>query len=129
MPDQRHISTRFALPVQRPRVDGMGPFLRRLGQLIGLIVLLLVGGTVGFVLTEDTSVWQGFAWTLDTIATIGSIPSPEDTAAQVLKAGLRPSQTRFSRPQLPSSAEARRASTSWGESGSTTSSARGWGRR
>jgi voltage-gated potassium channel len=63
-------------------------FLRRLAQLGLLIVLLLVVGTVGFALFEDVSVWFAFVWTVDTIATVGSIPSPETTAGQVLKVVL-----------------------------------------
>jgi voltage-gated potassium channel len=40
---------------------------------------------VGFVLTEDASAWVGFVWALDTIATVGSIPSPETTGGQIIK--------------------------------------------
>ncbi len=61
------------------------PFLRRLGVLIGLVIALQVAGTVGFVVTENVSVWRGFVWTLDTIATIGSIPDPEGTGGQIVK--------------------------------------------
>jgi len=60
-------------------------FLRRLAKLGGLICLLLVAGMLGFAATEDTSLWVGFVWALDTIATVGSIPSPETTGGQVLK--------------------------------------------
>ena len=60
-------------------------FLRRLAKLGALICLLLVAGMVGFAASEDTSLWVGFVWTLDTIATVGSIPSPETTGGQVLK--------------------------------------------
>jgi voltage-gated potassium channel len=60
-------------------------FLRRLGQLGGAIVLLLVLGTIGFVVTEGTSVLDGFVWALDTIATVGSVPSPEHADSEVLK--------------------------------------------
>jgi voltage-gated potassium channel len=63
-------------------------FLRRLGQLAGLIALLLLVGTAGFVITEDASVGMGFLWTLDTIATVGSIPNPDSSAAQALKVVL-----------------------------------------
>src|SRR2546423_892644 len=45
-------------------------------------------GTVGFVVTEGTSVWTGFRWTLDTVATVGSIPPPHDLAGQVLIVAL-----------------------------------------
>ncbi len=48
--------------------------------------MLLAAGTIGFVVTEDTSVWGGFEWTLDTIATVGSIPAPGTTGGQVIKA-------------------------------------------
>jgi voltage-gated potassium channel len=40
---------------------------------------------LGFAVAEDTSLWVGFVWTLDTIATVGSIPSPETTGGQILK--------------------------------------------
>jgi voltage-gated potassium channel len=60
-------------------------FLRRLATLAGGLCLLLLAGTVGFAATEDTSLWEGFVWTLDTIATVGSIPSPETTGGQILK--------------------------------------------
>lgn len=60
----------------------------RLKRLGALIVILLVGGTVGFVVTEETSVWGGFTWTLDTIATVGSVPAPASTSGQVVKAIL-----------------------------------------
>jgi voltage-gated potassium channel len=79
---------RFAFPVMRAQPGGLAPFLRRLAQLGVVIVVLLVGGTVGFTLTEDVSVWRGFVWTLDTIATVGSIPDPDNGAAQVLKVVL-----------------------------------------
>ncbi|MGH3083293.1 MAG: potassium channel family protein [Gaiellaceae bacterium] len=60
-------------------------FLRRLTKLGGLICLLLVAGMLGFAAVEDTSLWVGFVWSLDTIATVGSIPSPQTTGGQVLK--------------------------------------------
>ncbi|HEY7538362.1 MAG TPA: TrkA family potassium uptake protein [Gaiellaceae bacterium] len=60
-------------------------FLRRLAKLGAVICALLLVGTVGFVLTEDASAWVGFVWALDTIATVGSIPSPETTGGQIIK--------------------------------------------
>jgi voltage-gated potassium channel len=63
-------------------------FLRRLAQLGVLIALLLVGGTVGFVLAEHVTAWYAFVWTIDTIATVGAVASPETTAGQVIKVVL-----------------------------------------
>jgi voltage-gated potassium channel len=60
-------------------------FLRRLATLGAVVCLLLVAGMLGFAVTEDTSLWGGFVWALDTIATVGSIPSPETTGGQVVK--------------------------------------------
>jgi voltage-gated potassium channel len=60
-------------------------FLYRLAKLGAVICLLLAAGTLGFVVAEDTSLWAGFVWTFDTIATVGAIPSPETTGGQILK--------------------------------------------
>jgi voltage-gated potassium channel len=59
-------------------------FLRRLALLGALIVGLLAIGTVGLSITEDASIGFSFIWTLDTIATIGSIGMPEDTLGRIL---------------------------------------------
>jgi voltage-gated potassium channel len=84
--DRRLRLERFTTTV--PGYDGsdeLGLFLRRLGKLGGAILLLVLAGTVGFVLAEDSSVWHSFQWTLDTVATVGSIPSPESTGGQIIK--------------------------------------------
>ncbi|MDQ1686838.1 MAG: voltage-gated potassium channel [Frankiaceae bacterium] len=60
-------------------------FTRRLGQLGLMIAGLLATGTVGFVLTTDRGPWDSFVLALDTVATVGSIPSPTSTAAEVVK--------------------------------------------
>jgi voltage-gated potassium channel len=63
-------------------------FLRRLAQLCLLIVALLIGGTIAFVLTEHVSAWFAFVWTIDTIATVGAVASPETTGGEVTKVVL-----------------------------------------
>jgi hypothetical protein len=60
-------------------------FLARLAKLGGLICLLLLLGTLGFAALEETSLRGAFVWSHDTIATVGSIPSPETTGGQVVK--------------------------------------------
>ena len=59
-------------------------FVRRLALLGALILGLLAVGTVGFAVTEGTSLGFSFIWTLDTIATIGSIGLPDDTVGRIL---------------------------------------------
>jgi voltage-gated potassium channel len=71
--------------VRARRRSDLEPFLRRLALLIGAILALVVLGTVGFALTEEVSVWEGFTWTLDTVATVGSVPAPQDTGGQLVK--------------------------------------------
>src|SRR5262245_50769430 len=53
-----------------------------------LLVLLLAVGTVGFAVIEGVSVPFAFEWTLDTVATVGSIPNPTEGAARALKVVL-----------------------------------------
>ena len=63
-------------------------FLERLVILVLAICLLLAAGTAGYALTEGTSIGYSFAWALDTVATVGSIPDPESTGGQIVKVGL-----------------------------------------
>lgn len=80
---------RFSLPLATPEVQGAMPaFLRRLAWLLVAVTLLLAFGTAGFVVTEDVSVWRGFVWSLDTVATVGAIPSPLSETGQVVKVVL-----------------------------------------
>lgn len=81
----RHTAQRPAVTQAREQIP---LFLSRLAKLGAVICLLLVVGMLGFAVTEDTSLWVGFVWTLDTIATVGSIPSPETTGGQALKVFL-----------------------------------------
>jgi voltage-gated potassium channel len=74
-----------------PRLRGrreLLAFTRRLGQLGVMIAVLLVAGTIGFMLTSDEGPWDGFVLALDTVATVGSIPAPHQTGAQLVKVGL-----------------------------------------
>ena len=63
-------------------------FLRRLALLGALIVALLVAGTIGFMITEDKSLGYSAVWSLDTIATIGSIPEAASTGGRIVKVCL-----------------------------------------
>jgi voltage-gated potassium channel len=63
-------------------------FLRRLRTLALLVAGLVALGTAGLALTEDVSPWRGFLWTLDTIATIGSIRPPATLGGQLVKVAL-----------------------------------------
>jgi voltage-gated potassium channel len=91
------MTERPSMPARLGAVPGIGLahapdelrlFLRRLALLGGAIAALLVAGTIGYALTEGTSIGYSLVWSLDTIATIGSIPEPDDTAGHLVKAAL-----------------------------------------
>ncbi len=63
-------------------------FARRLGILFGALVLLIALGTLAFSLAEGSSPAYAFAWTLDTVTTLGAIASPRDTAGRVIVVAL-----------------------------------------
>ena len=85
MADSAAQLARFSSNVPRLRARAeMLMFLRRMAWLCGAVVGLIVAGTVGFMVTEGSSVWTSLRWTLDTVATVGSIPPPHDLGGQVL---------------------------------------------
>ena len=85
MPESTEPLSRFTTNVPRIRARAeMVVFLRRMAWLCVAIVALVVAGTVGFVVTEGASAWLAFRWTLDTVATVGSIAPPHDLGGQIL---------------------------------------------
>lgn len=80
-------TTASLTPAGRRRRE-LVPYLRRLGQLAALLGVLVLSGTVGFTLTEGVSVWHAFVRTLDTVSTLGSIPTPDDAPGQVVQVVL-----------------------------------------
>jgi voltage-gated potassium channel len=63
-------------------------FTRRLMVLLAALAALIVAGTVGYAAIEGTSLGFAFAWTLDTVTTLGTIPEPRDTGGRLLQSGL-----------------------------------------
>src|SRR3954467_775108 len=61
---------------------------RKLAVLAMLILALLLAGAVAFALVEPVSLWTGFIWSLDTVATVGSVPAPGDVAGEIVKVVL-----------------------------------------
>src|SRR3954451_24918904 len=59
-----------------------------MAQLTVLIAALLTAGTLGFVATLHWSVWEAFVLSLDTVGTLGSIPLPHHTGAEIVKVVL-----------------------------------------
>jgi voltage-gated potassium channel len=63
-------------------------YLRRLIVLMFLLAVLVLGSAALLGVFEDVSYWRGFVWSLDTVATIGSIPDPDTLGGQLTKIGL-----------------------------------------
>src|SRR4051795_4033123 len=61
---------------------------RRLALLGLALCVLIAGGTIAYALVEDRNVWDGFVWTIDTVATTGSIQAPQDPAGEAVKVVL-----------------------------------------
>jgi voltage-gated potassium channel len=66
----------------------LSQFLGRLAMLGLAICVLLIAGTIGFMVTEGASVGFGFVSALDTVATVGSVPEPASTGGQIVKVAL-----------------------------------------
>jgi voltage-gated potassium channel len=58
---------------------------RRLAFLGLALCVLIASGTIAYSLVEDRSLWDGFVWTVDTVATTGSIQAPQDPAGEAVK--------------------------------------------
>ncbi len=63
-------------------------FARRIALLIGLVVLLLAGGTIALAVSERVDAWYAFQWALDTVSTVGGFPQPRTTAGQIVHVTL-----------------------------------------
>ena len=63
----------------------MAFFLRRIALLVGSVGVLVLGGAVALAAFEDVSYWRGVTWSLDTVATIGSIPDTQTVGGDVTK--------------------------------------------
>jgi voltage-gated potassium channel len=71
--------------LRRRERSELEPFLRRLAILILLVLAIMAAGSIAYSLTQDVSVWKGFLFTLDTVATVGSAPEPDDLPGQITK--------------------------------------------
>ncbi len=89
MPTRRdHNAERLTLLAHRRAQRELRQVAVRLVALIGALMLLVIAGAVAFTLVEGTSLGFGFVRTLDTITTLGSVPSPQDTGGRVVVVGL-----------------------------------------
>src|SRR3954470_8498279 len=63
-------------------------FLRRMRTLAVVLVAIVGLGTIGLMATEDVGAWRGFVWTLDIVATFGSITAPGAGGGQIVQVTL-----------------------------------------
>ena len=70
-----------------PRTE-LHRFLRRFAWVALAVVVLLAAGTAGYVATESVSVWDGFLWSLDTVATEGARNRPHTVGGELVWVAL-----------------------------------------
>src|SRR3954465_2593567 len=61
---------------------------RRLALLGVALLVIILGGTIAESLVEHEDFWDAFVWTIDPVATTGSIQAPKDAAGEVVKVAL-----------------------------------------
>jgi voltage-gated potassium channel len=86
--DRDSLSRRRALEQRNRARRELSMFTRRLGVLLAALAALIALGTVAFTITEGCSVAYAFAWTLDTITTLGAMTDPADTPGRVVVVAL-----------------------------------------
>src|SRR3954467_4888864 len=59
--------------------------VRRLALLVVALLVLIGGGTIAYSIAEGENLWNSFIWTIDTVATTGSIAGPTDLAGEIVK--------------------------------------------
>ncbi len=73
---------RRALPPLMTNLE-LRPFLRRFAVVVLALVVLLAGGTIGYVTFEGVGARDGFLWALDTIATEGARNQPDTVGGEI----------------------------------------------
>jgi voltage-gated potassium channel len=63
-------------------------FLRRLITLLAMLTALTLVGATVLSLAEDVSWWHGIVWSVDIVATIGSLPHPDTVIGEVVEIAL-----------------------------------------
>ena len=81
--DRATLNRLVTLQRRRQRRD-VRAFTRRLGMLLGVLVVILIAGSVALALDEGTSIAYGFLWTVDLITTLGTVPLPGNTAGRAI---------------------------------------------
>src|SRR4051794_38432745 len=61
---------------------------RRLVLLGAALFVIILGGTIAASLVEHENFWDSFVWTIDTVATTGSIQAPKDPGGEIVKVVL-----------------------------------------
>jgi voltage-gated potassium channel len=89
VPDDAQLAAHHQIRDQRRRARReLAQFTRRLLILLVALAVMIVIGMFGFAIIEHVSPAFGFAWTLDTVTTLGDIPEPHDSGGRVLQAIL-----------------------------------------
>jgi voltage-gated potassium channel len=63
-------------------------FLRRLVTLFAMLTVLTLAGATALSIAENVSWWHGIVWSVDIVATIGSLPHPSTVTGEIVEIAL-----------------------------------------
>ena len=63
-------------------------FMRRLITLLAALTLLMLAGATVLSIAENVGWWHGFVWSVDIVATIGSLPHPSTVVGELVEIAL-----------------------------------------
>lgn len=75
---------RITLAQRRQAERDLHAFATRLGWLLAVVIVVVVGGSIAYAAFERTSVAYGFYWTLDTVTTLGAVSAPHTDSGRVI---------------------------------------------
>jgi voltage-gated potassium channel len=75
---------RIVLAQRRHQRQELRQVAARMAFLVGALVAIMLAGAIGYTLVEGTSFGYGLFWTLDTVSTLGAVPTPTDAGGRVI---------------------------------------------
>lgn len=75
---------RIVLAQRRRARTELRQVAERLSLLVGALLAIMVAGAIAYTLVEQTSFAYGLFWTLDTVTTLGAVPTPTDDGGRVI---------------------------------------------
>jgi voltage-gated potassium channel len=76
--------SRIVLAQRRQQRQDLRQVSIRMGFLVGALASIMLAGAIAYTLVEHTSFGYGLFWTLDTVSTLGAVPTPTDDGGRAI---------------------------------------------